>query len=190
MQFSDAVREQHAGRVVHRARLVLFDFVSGPIGLWNGFGRLVTTDGRAWLGLGELGQISGVSQSINGKAPEMRFTASGVDETFASKVKGEAAEYFDQPVVVFSQYFTPDAQCLDAPYAVTWGKMRGMEATRSADDGSGFVRTVLISAEGPFANKRRAPFGYVTDRDQQNRFPGDMGMSRTAGIDAKPYKWL
>lgn len=189
MQYSAAVREQHAGRVVRRARLVLFHFVSGPIGLWNGFGRLETTDGRIWLGLGGLGKVSGVSQSINGKAPELRFTVSGVDETFAGKVKGEAEEYFDQPVTVFSQYFTPDAQCLDAPYALTWGIMRGMEATRSGEDGH-FVRTVSISAEGPFASKKRAPFGYVTDRDQQNRFPGDMGMSRVGGIDAKQYKWI
>lgn len=189
MQYSAAVREQHAGRVVRRARLVLFDFVSGPIGLWNGFGRLETLDGRTWLGLGELGQVSGISQAINGKAPELRFAVSGVDETFAAKVKGEAEEYFDRIVMVFSQYFTRDAQCLDAPYAVTWGKMRGMEASRSGEDGN-FVRTVSISAEGPFSNKRRAPFGYVTDRDQQNRFPGDNGMSRVAGIDAKPYKWI
>ncbi|SOC47106.1 hypothetical protein SAMN05892877_12712 [Rhizobium subbaraonis] len=190
MTFSAAVRAQHAGRVVRRGRLVLFDFASGPIGVWNGFGRLETNDGRTWLGFGELGQVSGIAQAINGKAPELRFTVSGVDESFAGKVKGEASEYFDRLVTVFSQYFDEDAQCLDNPYAVTWGKIRGMEATRAADDNGGFVRTVSISAEGPFSNKRRAPFGYVTDRDQQNRYPGDNGMRRVAGIDAKEYKWL
>jgi hypothetical protein len=189
MDFSAAIEAQISGRAIRKARLVWFDFLSKPLGLWNGFGRLRTGDGREWLGLGGLGQVSGIVQAINGAAPELLFTVSGVDATFAALVKGSSEEFYNRAATVFSQFMDEDWQCLDLPYAVAWGQMKGMRASRSEDGESGFVRTVSVSAETPFASKRRAQFSYVTDRDQQKRHPGDLMMSRTAGIDAKPYKW-
>lgn len=184
MDFSEAVKAQHEGRVVRRGRLVWLDFLSGPIGLWNGYGRLKTKDGREWLGLGGFGSVSGVAQAIDGSAPEIKLTLSGVDETFAAKAKAEAPEYYNRGAMVFSQYFDAGWQCLDLPYAVSWGMMRKLTAAKQSDEG-GFTRTVTVSVETPLAGKKRPKFAYVTAADHLSRHPGDRIAERTAGIDSK-----
>lgn len=182
MDFPEAIKAMLAGKNVRRARLVLFDFASGPIGVWQGFGPLQTKDGKLWHGVGELGSISGVAQAINGSSPELRLTLSGVDETFAMKAKAEADEYYNRAVTVFSQYFDEDWQCLDLPFAEIWALMRKLTpAAEMQDDGK--VRTITISGETPFATKKRPRFAYLSDRDQQSRHPGDKAAERVQGID-------
>ncbi len=182
MDFPEAIRTMLAGKNVRRGRMVLFDFASGPLGVWQGFGTLQTKDGRVWYGVGQLGSISGVAQAINGSAPELRFTLSGVDETFAAKAKAEAAEYYNRSVTVFSQYFDEDWQCLDLPFAESWALMRKLTpAAEMQDDGK--MRTITISGETPFATKKRPRFAYLGDRDQQMRHRGDKAAERIQGID-------
>ncbi|KQS86935.1 hypothetical protein [Rhizobium sp. Leaf383] len=185
MDFSQTIEAQIASRVVRKSRLLELLFASARIGLWNGYGRLRTQDGKIWLGVGGAGRINGVAQSIKGSAPELKFTLSGVDETFASKAKGEAGEYYDRAAIVYDQFFDENWQCLDLPYATSFGLMRKLTSSRSSD-GDGFTRTVSISAETPFAGKKRARFSYMTDRDQQLRHPGDLFASDVAGIE-RPY---
>ncbi len=184
MEFPETIKAHLAGRVVRKARLLEMDFVSKRMGLWNGFGKLTTKDGREWEGVGGLGKISGIASSMGGKAPELVFTLSGVDESFAAKAKGEASEYFDRSAVVFDQFFDDEWGLLDNPYAVSFGLMRKLTSTREATEG-GFVRTVSISAEGPFAAKKRAKFAYVTPADQRNRHEGDAYADDTPGIDTR-----
>ncbi|MBP2459581.1 MULTISPECIES: hypothetical protein [unclassified Rhizobium] len=184
MDFPEAIKAHLAGRVVRKARLLELNFVSEPMGLWNGFGKLVTKDNKVWLGVGGLGKISGVASTIGGKAPELVFTLSGVDETFAAKAKGEATEYFDRAAVVYDQFFDEEWGLLDAPYAVSFGLMRKFTSTREARE-DGFVRTVSISAESPFAAKKRAKFAYLTPQDQRNRHAGDAFADDTPGIDTR-----
>lgn len=185
MDFPETIKAQLAGRTVRKTRLLEMDFVSGRIGLWNGFGKLRTKDGKEWLGLGGLGSISGISSSIGGKAPELVFTLSGVDETFAAKAKGEAVEYYNRAAIVFDQFFDEEWGLLDLPYATSFGLMRKLTSSREASE-EGFVRTVSISAEGPFAGKRRARFAYLTPQDQRNRHEGDAFADDTPGIDTRP----
>lgn len=185
MDFPETIKAQLEGRVVRKTRLLEMDFVSGRIGLHNGFGKLVTKDSREWLGVGGLGQISGIAQSIGGKAPELMFTLSGVDETFAGKAKGEADEYYNRAAVVYDQFFDEEWGLLDFPYATSFGLMRKLTSTREATD-SGFIRTVSISAEGPFAGKKRAKFAYLTPQDQRNRHPSDAFADDTPGIETRP----
>lgn len=182
MNFSEAAKVQMGGGIVRAALLLELMFLSGTIRLWEGFGALVTNDGKSFQGTAALGSIEGISQSINGTAPEVRFRLSGVDADFAVKAKADADEYVYRPAVVYIQFFDENWQCLDNPYALTVVRMTGLEVSF---DGSGDSRVyeVSVNAETPFAVRRRAPFGYLTDRDQQLRHPGDKGLERVAGID-------
>lgn len=184
MIFSEAAKVQMAGGLVRAALGLEMHFASGIERLWEGFGPLTTNDGKTWKGTAALGSIEGISQSINGSAPEVRFRLSGVDAEFAVKAKAEAEEYVYRPAIVYIQFFDDDWQPLDNPYALTVVRMTGLEVSF---DGSGDERVyeVAVNAETPFAVRRRAPFGYLTDRDQQLRHPGDKGLERVAGIDNK-----
>src|SRR4051812_46079433 len=119
MQFSAAAKAQLAGELVRVDVLVEMQFVSGTIRLWNGFGPLKTLDAREWMGTAAMGDISGLSQSINGSAPPLSISLSGVDPAFAMKAKAEASEYYNRPLVVYLQFFNEAWQCLDNPYGLT-----------------------------------------------------------------------
>jgi hypothetical protein len=185
MEFPETIKAHLAGRTVRKTRLVGLDFVSGWIGLWNGFGKLKTADGKIWLGLGGMGKVSGVAQSIGGKAPEIVLTLSGVDEAFAAKAKAEASEYYDRSAIIYDQFFDEEWGLLDPPYATSFGVMRKLTASRESSD-QGVVRTVSISAEGPFSRKKRARFAYMTPQDQRHRHAGDAYADDTPGIDTRP----
>lgn len=184
MDFPETIKAHLAGRTVRKARLLEMAFTSERMGLWNGFGPLETKDGKRWLGVGGLGKISGIASTMGGKAPELIFTLSGVDQSFAAKAKGEAAEYFNRAAVVYDQFFDEEWGLLDRPFAVSFGLMRKLTSTREAGN-DGFVRTVSISAESPFAAKKRAKFAYLTPQDQRNRHPGDAFGDDTPGIDTR-----
>lgn len=188
MNFSNAAKVQMAGGTVRASLLVELQFLSGNAWLWEGGGQIKTLDGRTWQGTGGLGSVEGVSQSVNGVAPEVRFVLSGVDAEFALKAKGESEEYLYRPALVYIQFFDEAWQCLDNPYALMFLRMTGLDVRfESADQGR--VYEVGVTAETPFAVRRRPPFGYLTDRDQQLRHPGDRGLERVAGIDNKNIIW-
>ena len=184
MNFPATVKAQLTGERVRVDALVEFGFASGITRLWNGFGLLPTNDGKTWQGLGNMGRIDGLEQSINGTAPTQTFTLSGVDPTFAAIAKGEAAEYYRRPVTVFLQFFGDDWQPLDNPFAISLRHMERIKAKRTQTE-EGFEYTISLTAETPFTTRRRPPFSYWTDRDQQLRYPGDRGLEEVAGIDGK-----
>lgn len=184
MLFPSAIATQLAGRTVRVDVLVELRFASGPIRVWNGFGRLETNDGFAWEGVAGLGGVSGLSQSIDGVAPPQSLTLSGVDQRFVTKANGERDEYMFRPVICYLQFFDDAWQPLDNPLPITFRQIVGMRVAREqASDG--FAYAVTIEAETPFVTRKRPPYAYLNDRDQQLRFPGDRGLERVAGIDNK-----
>lgn len=185
MNFSSAAKAQMSGATVRCDILAEFQFVSGTVRVWNGFGALTTLDAKVWQGVAGLADISGISPSLNGSAPPISMTLSGVDSTFAAKAKAEASEYYYRPVVFYLQFFGDGWECLDNPYGLTMARMTQLTARRESTE-EGMVHTVTLTAESPFAVRRRPKFGYLTDRDQQARFAGDRGLERVAGIDNKP----
>lgn len=188
MDFSTAAKAQMAGQIVRADILAEFLFLSETIRFCNGFGTLVTLDGKSWEGTKGLGEISGLSQSYNGSAPPIQVSVSGVDERFAQMVKDDREEWLNRFVVFYFQLFTEDWQPLDNPYGLTMARMTNMSSHMKNDD-EGKVYTVAITAETPFAVRRRPPFGYFTDRDQKLRYPGDNGLSRVAGIDNRVIRF-
>jgi len=174
-------------------------FVSTTIRLWNGSGPLGTQDGKVWEGLTGLGSLSGLQQAINGTAPEQVLTLSGVDARFASIARGEREEYYDRALLVRLQFFDEAWQTLDAPYAVTMRLMKRLTQTVAQGE-EGPVYNLSLSAETPFVTRRRPSYGYLTDRDQQCRYPGDRGLERVVAsirgllffriIDRESYVWL
>ncbi len=189
--FEAVIDAQLTGQTVRAELLVAFHFLSGTTRVWNGFGRLPTLDPDGgpgsveWLGLLGLGGITGLKQPLNGTAPETTLTLSGVDPTFAAKAKAEANEYFLRPVKIHLVFFDEDWQPISRPRLFLWARMHTLVPKREPNDGGGSVRSVTITAESPFSGRRRPRHGFLTDNDQQLRYPGDRGAERVAGIEAK-----
>ena len=164
--------------------LLRFDFASATGRYWLGFGRLRTLDGHEWIGCGKAASIGEITSPKDGSAPEQTFTLSGVDAGFIAIAQGSQAEYVNRMCFVQTQEFDAAWQPVGLPHTAWWGRMHHISVTQQASE-EGFTRSVVLSAESVFGNRRRPRHGYLTDRDQQGRFLGDRGCERVLGMRAK-----
>jgi len=159
-----------AGREVRAAWLAEFAFASEAMRLWQGFGDIVA-GGETWSGLGEFGSISGLESPVNGNAPNVTFTLSGVSSDIVSKATSATTEVRGRPVTLFVQFFDGAWQVLDQPYAIFSGVMDQM--TIRADGPA--TRTIDLTAESLWTRRLVVPWGYMSATSQRARYPGDTG---------------
>jgi hypothetical protein len=184
MDFSEAVAAQLDGQTIRVARMVEFQFASGTQRYWPGEWTLTANDGTVWSPTMGVGAVTGLRQSFNGTAPQLKFQVSGVDADFIAAARAEVAEYYGRLVRVFWQFFDSAWAPLDTPVVITWGLMRSIEVSRQAQE-KGFLRLVTLTGEVPFDGRARAPNAFLTDTAQKDRHPGDRMVERVAGIEAK-----
>ena len=192
--FPDTIKADLAGARVGMEILVLFDFVTEPVRVWlNGFGQLKTNDGHVWDGLGRLGAISGIEQAVNGEAPEVTFTLSGVDTEMVRLARDEfETECKGRLITVLLQFFgtddpaDPDNQRpLDLPYPIVTARALTSEFLFGEND----ERSITIRCESLFSLRSRPRAALYTDADQQRRFPGDLGFAFVASLRNKVISW-
>jgi len=185
--FVDTVAAYLAGQMVRAAWLVEFDFTSETMRLWQGFGDIVA-GGETWSGLGELGSISGLESPVNGNAPNVTFTLSGVSPDIVSKAVNSSAEVKGRPVTIFIQFFDASWQVLDAPYAIFAGVMDSMKGSMDGPS----TRTISLTAEGLWTRRIVVPWGYLNASSQRGRYPGDAGCDMVQQITniSTGWPWL
>lgn len=191
--FPDTIAFSLAGGKVQCAALVRFDFASETMRLWRGNGVLRTNDGALWQGLGTFGGMSGIEQALNGQAPELNFTLSGIDADVMRLARDEfEAEVRGRMVRVLLQFFgvddpdDPDNQrCLDNPFPIAAARCLTPTFAFTRDG----ERSVTIAAETLFSLRSRPRHAMYTDADQQKRFPGDRGFEFAPTLVNKVLTW-
>lgn len=192
--FPETIAMALGGGKVECANLVHFDFTSAPFRIWNGEGVLRTNDGAEWPGLGGWGGMRGIEQAVNGEAPEASFTLSTTDadvlrlarEEFEVECKGRLVRVLIQFFGVDDPADPGNQRPLDLPFPVWAGRILTPTFTIDADSGE---RTVTLSAESLFSLRSRPRHAMYTDRDQQRRFPGDMGFEFVPTLPNKVLTW-
>lgn len=187
--FPETIKAHLAGRTVRASFLVLFDFVTTPIRVWTGAGK-ITTGGHDWLGLGQLGSISGLEQAVNGEAPETTFTLTGINPQIMSLARDEwVDEGRDRLAKVYLQFHNDHddrvRELFDAPFAIWAGRMQ----TPRFEIQGPKTRRITVSAESLNALRSRPAFSQYTDTDQKSRFPGDRGFEFVPGLVNKIVTW-
>lgn len=182
--FNETAAAALAGRAVRLAWLVRLGFASGEIRVWLGYGPLVA-GGETWSGLGEFASISGLEVPLGGTAPITTMTLSGVDPVLKSKVREASAEAKGRPVRFYMQFFDENLQTLDSPYAVHTGVMDQLSVSAPNAE----TRTIEMTVEGLFTRRAIPPFGMLSNRDQQARFPGDRGLEYVTAMQSKTTNW-
>jgi hypothetical protein len=184
--FPDTIAAILAGRQVRCDFLVFLDFTTTPMRVWLGHGTLHTNDGNDWQGLGQLARIGDLESSIGGSAPQATFSLSGVDPDIIAAALAAQDEIFNRNVDVLIQFFDNDNfQPLDNPYVVWAGIMDTVRIRQSGPDSC----VVEMSAETIFARRALAPLGNLTDREQQQFFPGDTGLAGIPSLMSKVAIW-
>lgn len=187
--FPETIKQHLAGRTVRGSFLVLFDFKSEPMRVWTGSGKL-PAGGAEWLGLGQIGSISGLEQAVNGEAPETSFVLSGVNKEIVSVARGEfEAEAKDRLAKVLIQFHNDlndgPRELFDQPYPIWAGRMQ----TARFELQGPTKRVVTVAAESRFSLRSRPRFSQYTDTDQKLRYPGDRGFEFVPGLLNKIVTW-
>ena len=187
--FPQTIEASLGGRAVRASFLVLLDFATTPMRLWTGAGKL-PSGGHDWMGLGEIGSISGLEQAVNGEAPETTLILSGVNSEVVRLARDEFNdEARDRLVTVLIQFhnFEDDRplELFDEPYAVWSGRMQN---ARFEFEGPA-TRRITITAESLFSLRSRPVFSQYTDADQQARFSGDRGFEFVPTLINKIVTW-
>lgn len=190
--FPETIAAKLAGRTVAASLLVHMDFREEDRRFWFGFGGL-EAGGHTWQGTGELIQIDGLEMPIGTVAPKATFTLSGIDAALVTLARNASDRVKDRRATIYIQFFdvTPDDASvepwsrLDEPFAVSSWLMDQM--TYSAQGAS--ERSISLTAESLWTNRRRPAFGLYTDRDQNKRFPGDRGLEQVPSLVQKQSRW-
>lgn len=170
------------GEVIRKAFMLEMDFVSGPVRVsdWN---VPFTAGGHEWTGLGDLVGMSEIGGGSD-LAPYREYQLGlpkdlvGYSEARIPELIGSRAEYLGRTARLWMQIFSQDdldehgrRVPLGEPFAMDYGIMSKMSAS--------FVpggAVVSLTVEGGLFRAGVPLSGYYTDRDQQRRHPGDLGL--------------
>lgn len=187
--FPETIAAALAGRTVRASFLVLFDFVTTPMRIWTGAGK-ITSGGADWYGLGPLGSISGLEQAVNGEAPETTFVLSSINAEILQLARNEwpdeAKDRLAKVLIQFHNEADDTPRTLyDSPYSIWAGRMQTPRFEMQGPK----TRRITVSAESLFALRSRPSFSQYTDTDQQSRFAGDLGFAFVPGLVNKVVTW-
>ena len=167
--------------VVRPALLVELQFVSGPVRAWSGVGPL-SWNGVTWAGVGLLGRVSTVEETLELKAAGASFQLSGIPPELLAPVVAEPIQ--SRAALLYLAFFDPDWQVVPEPVLLFRGRMDTVEI---ADGGA--IATITLYAESRLRDLERARVRRYTDADQQAEFPGDLGLSFVASLQEINILW-
>jgi hypothetical protein len=180
-ELSAAVRALIADDVIRPAICVALYFDSG--GVYANTSPIdIQIGGVTYLGVGLLGKISPVEESIETQANQLTFELSGIPPELISLALQE--KYQGRLCSMFVVYLDRDHRMPDGAYKNLFGgRMNTMKIEL------GITATIRVNAESRFADWDRMRGGRYTDEEQQRRFPGDRGLEFVPRTVEKELPW-
>lgn len=169
---------------IYPVLLVFLDWPNTPVRVWAGMGTLVW-GGQSWLGVGDLGGISPVQESMDGAANGITLAISGVKatnvvEVLDNRIQGKSAKiYLGMMTTVGEVAGTWDVE----PYCVFDGLIDTADISSNGE-----TSTISVKLEKEFIDSRSQSRRY-TDQDQKIDYPTDRGFEFVAGIANKTVLW-
>lgn len=170
---------------VQVATLFKFDFLSSTKRFWDGTRNLVTSDGAVWQASGKVIGVTGLEQSRGLTAPPTTFTLTGADAELMAYAASAEYEITNRPCSVYIQFLSDRLIPLDYPIAIWAGRMDTLTLNAQVK-----TQIITLTAEQFFVTRIRTPYGFMTDTDQQARWPGDKGMEFMPTLRNKKTRWL
>lgn len=161
--------------------LAEFEFASATVRFWTGYGDL-SWNSQTWTGGGSLIGVSAVEETTDMKAVGATFTLSGVPSALISTALGE--DYQGLPAALYLGALDSSGAVVEDPVKVFAGRMDVMEI----EDG-GETATISLTVESALADLERPRERRFTDEDQQELFPGDLGLEYVPSIQGKEVVW-
>ncbi len=165
---------------VRAAWLFEGEFESGSVYLWTGIGPLAW-DGKTFEGVGDLGGVSPVSETLDLRAEGITVSLSGIKSSMLSLVLGEARQ--GRPCHLWLAALTEAGELDGEPHMAFSGRM---DVPRINDDGA--TATIAITAETRLIDLARPRERRFSHEDQQIDFPGDRGFEYVTAITSQDIR--
>jgi hypothetical protein len=167
--------------VVRPIALVYLDFQSEAV-YANSTGFNVTWDGHEWLGVGQLGGIGPVQETIESKATSLTLTLSGVDNESLAHALGD--RYQGRLGRLYIAFLDQAYAVVGEPIIVFEGPMDSMPVKLA-----GGKITIAVTITDGRSDWDRPRLRRYTNEDQQAVYPGDKGFEFVPQMVEKQLNW-
>lgn len=160
--------------------LVKLEFDGGDVRVWNGRGDIIFNS-EIYTGVGDLGKISLIEEGIDQRAFGITLELSGIPSNTLSIALQE--ELQNRKAQVWLGFFDSNYQLVTSPLLLFRGRMDTMNIQM------GDEATVVVTAESRLIDWDRPRIRRYTDADQQELFPGDLGLQFVSPTTEKEIVW-
>lgn len=170
-----AMRNALCSDRLYPIRLAEIEFASGWVRAWSGIGTL-TWDSKEWLGVGQFGGISEITESA-------RVEANGVSFFLVGAPAGELLEQVmlegrhGKPARAYEGAMTANAALIADPVLYWSGLVDAIALTEDPDNPK-----VEIRSQSRIAQMKKSQPRRYTHEDQQLTSPGDTGFRYVATL--------
>ena len=161
--------------------LVQAQFTSGTIYVWSGIGSL-SWNAQTWLGVGNLGSISTISEGTEVEAQGIVIGLSGIPAALIVQILGECRP--NAPVKVWLGAVDSAGAVIADPYQAFSGRMDVPEIEEGAD-----TCEIKIHVENRLIDLGRARERRWTHEDQKIDYPTDLGFEYVASLQEWNGLW-
>lgn len=176
------VAEGIAAKVVNFCFFAEFEFASGPVRMWSGYGDK-TWNSLTWTGGGDLIGMSQIEETTEIGASGMRFTLAGVKSSL--RALALADKYRGKPCRVWLAILENDLTTVAGAYRIFGGRMNVMNLTAADAE---FSR-IALEAENRLNDLRRPRTRRYTPAEQKKRNPTDTALDRIGSLAERPLYW-
>ena len=141
------------------------DFATGPFRVWTGLGDL-SWAGLTFEGIGDLGAMSEVEETVELRAVRLTLTLSPVPQEVIDIALAEQS-FRLRPARLWMGLLGTDGAFVADPFPLWAGLMDTMEVV------DGREPRVALTCESRLVDLERAEVRRYTDADQQAEYPGD-----------------
>lgn len=163
--------------VVYPFFAVDLNFSSGPVYFWTGYEDL-TIDGKIYLGVGSLVNISTVEETTEIEAKGALITMTGIPSSFLSLAIQEPYQGRECKI-----YFGLKAGSVYTTEIFS-GELDQMNISEDGD-----TSTIAVTAENVLIKLDRPIIRRLTNEDQKSRYPNDKGLEYVASLQDKEVFW-
>lgn len=163
------------------ALLVKFEFASGDVRFWTGYGSK-TYNSEEYTGIGDVMGVSTVEEVQDIRATSVTFTLSGLNSTVISAAL--QSQYQGRAVTMWFAVLDSSGALIADPYELFSGRM---DVISFSDNGD--VADFAIKCESNAIDIRKSKERRFTPEDQKIDYPSDKGLDYIPKIQDIDVVW-
>lgn len=174
------------------AWLADLDFGTGTV-YYTTAPQSLTANGHSYLGLGDLVGVSPLSESEDSNAEKIKLGFSLVNTAMLAATLGNVDNYRGRRARLWLQLYDEAFQPAGAPVQRWAGFMDRVTVERTPGEwtgGQAIGRLNLECSRAGMARARNLTGLRLTDAQQQQRYPGDLGLQYMQTLIEQPSLWL